>query len=691
MTPPTTSGWSAGLGRQLRLTRKELVEILRDRRTILTLVAMPLLVYPLLALGFQQLFQTVAPRLEPKFVVGCADRFTIAAFGILLDEGEAALKEQLPEGAKAPSWEVREIEATDEALKMGEIDVVVEAPRGKGHDFRLRAIWMQNSAAGQTAANWLSKLVAAANDRTLGKLLKQPNADPREFRFRLERKIETGPQGDGLVSLTSVIPFILILMTITGAVYPAIDLTAGERERGTLEILVAAPVPRLRILAAKYVAVVFVAVLTALVNLTAMTLTLRLNPLGEAILGSGGLSAVLLLELLGLLLLFAGFFAAVLLTITSFARSFKEAQAYLIPLMLMSLTPGAVGMIPGLELTPGLAALPLVNLVLLGRDLLDDKATLLPALIVVSTTLIYAAAALALASRVFGAEGVLYNEQASWGDLWRRPARTREAATPGTAFWAIALIPLLAFLFEALLRLGGPPTPARSIVAMVVVGLVLFVGLPALFVWRERVAWTSGFGLHAAKPRYWLAGLLLGLSAGAALLPVMEWMKPHLPEAVQHAVEEAARSLAQQGNLRFALVAALIVQAIAEELFFRGFVWNALAGVLPWTWTLLVTSFAFALAHVVMGGPLGLERLVPSLLLGLVLGVLRARSGSVLPGMVMHAVHNAILIAVGQSEARRGETLPLLDHWGVVAALMGAAIVLLAWPRSGNDAAKGRS
>src|SRR4029450_4458465 len=73
--------------------------------------------------------------------------------------------------------------------------------------------------------------------------------------------------------IATLVPLVLILMTITGAVYPAIDLTAGERERGTLEALMAAPVPRLGILIDKYIAVVTVAMLTAVINLTAMTVT----------------------------------------------------------------------------------------------------------------------------------------------------------------------------------------------------------------------------------------------------------------------------------------------------------------------------------------------------------------------------------------------------------------------------------
>src|SRR4029079_18119674 len=88
--------------------------------------------------------------------------------------------------------------------------------------------------------------------------------------------------------LSAIIPVVLILMTITGAVYPAIDLTAGERERGTLEMLVAAPVPRLGLLFAKYVAVVSVALLTAAVNCGAMTITVFSIGLGKQLFGERG-------------------------------------------------------------------------------------------------------------------------------------------------------------------------------------------------------------------------------------------------------------------------------------------------------------------------------------------------------------------------------------------------------------------
>src|SRR5207237_9347303 len=141
-------------------------------------------------------------------------------------------------------------------------------------------------------------------------------------------------------------------------------------------------------------------VLTAVVNLVSMVVTLHVSGLARQLLGEGGLSLLLIVQLFGLLLLFAAFFSAVLLSLTSFARSFKEAQAYLIPLMLGSLGPGVLAMLPGLRLRADLAVLPLVNVVLLARDVFQGSADPLLAAVVVVTTLLYALAALALAARV---------------------------------------------------------------------------------------------------------------------------------------------------------------------------------------------------------------------------------------------------------------------------------------------------
>src|SRR5207302_4215612 len=139
--------------------------------------------------------------------------------------------------------------------------------------------------------------LAAADAADLSQRLGMPGIKGRTVQLRPKRVAVEVEESDGFGSLASLVPLILILMTITGAVYPAIDLTAGERERGTLEILVAAPVPRLGLLFAKYVTVLTVAVMTALINLTMMIITLVLT-LGPQL----QLSVIMVVQIFGLLL-----------------------------------------------------------------------------------------------------------------------------------------------------------------------------------------------------------------------------------------------------------------------------------------------------------------------------------------------------------------------------------------------------
>ena len=689
-TPSTTSGLSASVARQGRIIRKELNEILRDRRTILTLVLMPLLIYPLLGVGFVQFVRTMAPVAEPKFFVGSEDVKTIGVFRAIEEHVRPEMRRFAKEDGKPPLWEARHVQSAEKALKANDIDIALEFIPDKddgkktSRTVAFQMTYYRKAPGAATAALWIERIVAVENGKNFDSLLRVPGAPSGPGVITLHRNVlASGHEADTLISLGSVIPFILILMTITGAVYPAIDLTAGERERGTMEVLMAAPVPRLSLLFAKYVAVLFVAVLTAVVNLTAMTATMMLNPLGKTLIGPAGLSLGLLLQLFAILLLFAAFFSALLLTITSFARSFKEAQSYLIPLMLLAMAPGAAGLVPGLELTPMLAVTPLVNIVLLGRDLLEGHMRAGILVLVVVSTVIYAVASLGLAARIFGAEGVLYNEQNSWGDLYRRAPKPRPEATPSHALWSLALMVPTFFVLEGVLRATLPITPLALALGMIGLSVALFLGLPGIFAWHERVTWRSGFGIAGAKLPGWLAAIALGVSLWALVLPSLAWIQGTPPDWLRKTLDEALKQMRNASGasqtLRAALIGGLVGQAILEELFFRGFLWGALVRRTRLIWTLTSTAFLFGLAHVVTGGPLGLERLLPSLLMGLILGFVRVRSGSVLPCILLHAIHNGILGAIAVTEFAGGP-INLTWQWTALAAAVAAGgMGLLIW------------
>ena len=476
-----------GLRRLVRLCRKELREIVRDRRTIVTLILMPLLAYPLLSMLFHRLvFSSITER---RCIVGVVDSESEQQLQKYLSTGQNILDGRKAREAARRQGPVEEEQpdATDElqfavlvtaesepptadlekALADGLIDLGVRIVPNDSRVFipelgppvDVELVMRDESPLGKAGAEFVEERMRAINQSYLFVQMRQMG---RRGRMPVDLQTERVAASGSAVSLTAFVPLILILMTITGAVYPAIDLTAGERERGTLETLMAAPVPRFGLLFAKYIAVVTIAMLTATTNLVAMTATLMATGMGSLVFGPQGPTITLINQVFLLLMLFAAFFSAILLAITSFARSFKEAQSYLIPVMLITLAPGIMSLMPGLKFTAPLAVTPLLNIVLLARDLLEGNVDVQLATVAVVSTLFYAVAALSLAARIFGTDAVLYGSQATWSDLVRRPDRQREAPTVSGAMICLACIyPCYFLLANSLQRVSTASMATR--------------------------------------------------------------------------------------------------------------------------------------------------------------------------------------------------------------------------------------
>lgn len=682
-------------GRLGRLTLKELREILRDRRTIATLVLMPLLLYPLLSVVFQ------------RFLLAGFDaaRMTVFHIGIendrdalLLDRclkyaewdpARMAKGESPPPTRSGPVLELYQLPDLEAGVRQQTVDLAVkfggsgpvEFDPAKNLQLDCELIFVEGSPLGDQAREYIEDQLQRAGARFLTARLRQLNVSQSPTPLAIRTVSVEAPQQRGAVSLASLVPLILILMTITGAVYPAIDLTAGERERGTLEMLIAAPVPRLGLLFAKYVAVFTIAFLTATVNLVAMTITLLSSGFGSWLFGSEGLPLATVLQVFGLLLVFAAFFSAVLLTLTSFARSFKEAQAYLIPLMLFSLAPGLASLIPGIELSGWLLVTPLLNIALLARNLLEGHADPASAAIVVLSTLLFALAAISLAARIFGTDVVLYSRETGWSDLFRRPPEAQPAATVSSTLLCLALMfPTQFVLVNWIARLPELSIAARFSLMTAATG-VIFGIFPGVFAWLGHVRWSTGFRFRPAPLLAFVAAVLLGVS----LWPFATQLTLLARQAGLGTLREehftAVRSMlleARELSPFALLVSFAVVPAVFEELFFRGFLFSALLRRTTPAMTILTSAGLFALFHLITTDGFALERLIPSLLLGLVLSWVCWRSGSMLPGIALHFANNAVLAMLAYyapAAAREGDSaavkVPLL--WLMIAAAGAAA------------------
>lgn len=715
--PDTTITAPAGAHRFQRLRRlaiKELREILRDRRTLLTLVLMPFLLYPLLSLVFRKfLFAGPLPTATPIYAVACATPSEARFLQLTLEQtrpflerryGAATLPDisvwvpQNPQPGAIP-------ETPEEALHAGKVDVVLRVTKFPPASAQPDVSWevdcdlitVEGVVAGERASRHLEDCFRTLGSALIGERLRAFRINQRPTPVRVTRQIVKEARSSSVVSLSSLIPFVLILMTITGAVYPAIDLTAGERERGTLELLIAAPVPRLGLLFAKYVAVVAVAMLTATVNLVAMTATISLSGLGPMLWGSQGLTLGTVVAVFGLLFLMASFFAAVLLAITSFARSFKEAQAYLIPLMLCALAPGLISLMPGVELEGWYLVTPLLNAALLSRDLLAGDRSLPAAMLVVVSTALYAFAALAIAAKLFAAEGVFYDARIGWSELWKRPAKS---GPPGLAQALLCLACMFPVSFAALGAISNAADASRTMqyALMILATAVVYGGVPLIFAYWQRVNWKIGLSWSWPPAMSFFGSIILGL----ALWPIAheifllsEWLGFASLTEEQLAKAKGLIDRAPELPLWLNLAAISLVPGFFEEFCFRGFVLGAFKARRRAATAIIATGILFGVFHVVTSPTLAVERLLPSTALGLVLGWVCWRTKSVFPGMLLHATHNGVLVLMiyylPELKARGWgieERSHLPATWLVAAAvgcLVGWLIVWLSG-RDGQDA-----
>jgi sodium transport system permease protein len=702
---------SSRFRRLRRLVRKETTGVLRDRRTIVTLILMPILLYPLLAIAFRQFFLSQkAEQAAPVFRLGFRTEPEGNAIMNYLGGGVGTLphlieKNDTSDKETRPKLEAYPTPDLEQALLDGEIDLGFR-PRHAGpftidprREFseQWELIYREDSVYGQDALHYVERLVSAGNELFLRTRLNFAGIRQDAFPVTLQVSVLKASKPGRAGTLAILIPLILILMTITGGVYPAIDLTAGERERGTLEILMAAPVPRLALLFAKYVAVLTVALLTAVVNLGTMMITLAVSGLGAFVFGDHGLSAGALLSILALLVLFASFFSAVLLSLTSFARSFKEAQSYLIPLMLVSMAPGMLSLVPGVRLHGFLIIAPLINIVLLARDVLQGQAELLAAGAVIVSTSLYALAALALAARLFGAEAVLFTDQGSWSDMWRRPRHSRPRATPTSALFCLALLFPAYFVATG----GGSQLLQDSslqarLLFMSVVSVALFAGFPLAAAYLGRIDLTTG--LQLAKPRLLqvLAGILLGLGlwpfASELTLLLKNAGVSSLPPEILEALHKSLAGWRELSPL-WPVIAIGIVPPLVEEVFFRGYLLAAFLSMGRPLAAMTISAVLFGLFHLLVLDSLAIERFLPTMLLGLLLAWMAYTTGSIWPGVAMHVTHNTLLTLMGYYEPalqERGWAPAADDHLPLnllagAAALAAVGALGLWWSSRGRN------
>ncbi len=599
--------WASVMG-SWHIFRKEILEVLRDRRAVFVAFVLPLLLYPLLYLWLGAIANLRDEKRPLSIgVAGAGDDFFVHLSGLNLKVERRMLSDI-------------------EDVREGDLVVLAHFEGARVTLYhRATDLWSRE------ALRRLRVALDAYRDVRIFHRLAEKGRNVEPSRIAAIDPVDlSSPEARASTTLGKILPFLLVIILLTGGSFAAIDVIAGEKERGTLEALFVHPVDRKLVVRGKFF-VVFAASFVALgSNLIGLLLAQGLSAFLGRPVDSLGLTqaaipgpwvAIGIFLLTGPLALLT---SGILILISAYARSFREAQTYLLPVTLLTLPLLLLAVAPEATLSSAVAIVPLANAALAIRELLEGRLTVVPFLIASSTSLLYAWLVLRNAQTLLLREDLVLGVEEPPGGS-SLDVRARRAL-----FFAGGLLGVLYFAASSIqswnLLLG---------LTITLWGLVL---VPALiYPWIVGSPFLETLALRTPSLRSLLLGPLVAASLvvlNAAYLGLQDQFLP-MPIELENIFRELL--LRHQMSPPLAVFLFVVSPGICEELLWRGTFQGELEPRARPIRTALWVGFFFGLFH------FSIYRLFPTAAVGFVLALVRQRAGSIFPCMLIHATYNAML------------------------------------------------
>ncbi len=400
--------------------QKELRDILRDRRTIISMILVPIILFPVLLFGSVFFIELMVDKIKEK---------TSKVVWIGPPETDF-LKEEIFQFKNLELFDLKtDSSQAVELIKDKQIEALVIIPDdfvdktnsivsggvsvGKLPVIDIYTLKTRDQAS--FTANQLEGALSAYRNEITRKALQEKNVPIEIIKpFDVEQINIATPKEMGSKVAGQFLPYILILMALTGAMYPAIDLTAGEKERGTMETLLVSGIARINIVLGKFYTVFTASVVTAFLSILSMSFTgaIALKWLERIPEFAGIIDFKFGLNDVGLMIIamlpLCAIFSSLLMTLSLFAKSFREAQSYISPLMFLVIFPAMSSLMPGVEASKNLAVIPVINVSMLLKDGFAGEVDPMITILTMLVNLVLAAFGLLLVVRMFKRESVLF-------------------------------------------------------------------------------------------------------------------------------------------------------------------------------------------------------------------------------------------------------------------------------------------
>jgi sodium transport system permease protein len=615
--------------------RKEFLEMLRDKRTIFTTLVLPVVMYPLLFMGFSAIMSRQSDILEKRGAnVAFQDSLQFR------DKGSLAIRDSIFSGLyKMPNLSVSPAPPTVEKLYQEKdilaiVTVTDSMSRNGIPFFKIKVRYDKSNERGRLLFGRIESKILEVGKAEISRRLKERSVDPELIKPFAIKEEDTSTAQKKMGSILGMfLPYLMILTLVAGAATIAADIVAGEKERRTLETLLVSSATRSEIVLGKYLTIITMAMINVIINLVSLSVSVRFL-VSQTGLNTQGLQMPIssFLILLAAMVPLATLFAALLLSISTFSRNMKEARTYEQPIMMVSMMLGMISFIPSIEINNLLALIPVVNISLLFKAVMINEYHLSHLLITVGSTLFLDVIAIWMTVRLFNTENVLFRTEDTSSI---KNVRTNKLSFFNTYYGLMYYALALAGLYYIGGSLQKPPHVMNGLLQTE----ILLIFLPPLIILRLlKLKPKEILRLNAPKLKELAVVPFIALSGALISAMLAQFMDLIFPIPKEY-LDTMTKLLSQNAPFWQLLGVFALAPAFCEEILFRGFLmrfYESYGKVVA----VVATALLFAVFH------LDPFKIVSVLFMGIVLGYLLIRTNSIYNSMLAHFLNNALALVI---------------------------------------------
>lgn len=395
--------------------RKEIKEVLRDKRMLYLIILLPFFLYPVLFTLIGKVGQSQQEKLSTQSIEVLVSP----------ELKGTAVEEALTQSSELKLNFTDFDEATIDTMSNGigiKLDVPFDQTMQNNGTASIQILADQSKDLLQFRSRQIRTVLQGVNQNLLKARIDGAGLNPEFAKpLNITQVDLASDQEQAGKALASFLPMIILLFIFVGCIYIAIDITAGEKERKTLQTIFTAPIKVSEIIAGKFAAVFTVGIVSAFMNILSLMVAIMIQVKfmgGEVGSFSISIDPMGWFWLCLIIFLITVFLAALTLAVVLLANSYKEAQSYVSPLMMLIIIPAVMSQMPGMELNSSTALIPMLNISLaIGAILKGGFSTVMVAM-VAGMALLYAVIALFFASQTFGNENVVTGEKIDFKSLF---------------------------------------------------------------------------------------------------------------------------------------------------------------------------------------------------------------------------------------------------------------------------------